>query len=338
MDGGEGNLPVFLHGMWRSGTTFVWSQFRKSPGAYCYYEPLHDALAKLTVARLRRNGGYDPEALGHNPLAAPYFNEFEPLLGLRGVKNYRRAFAFDRLVMHPEDEHEQLRRYVGGLITHAEGCGRTPVLGFNRSCLMVGWLAQRFRALNVYIVRSPEGVCASYLGQLRRGNPWFIAHWLWVLERNETEPLVQPLIERLPLRKRMERLLRPREGYYLDAARRMSAEQVYFMTVYLWLAGVLWGACRCDLVLDMDRLHEEPYRQSAGERLRLRSGLTIGFEDSRSMTREVPLDEAERGRIEGEVLAALPRHGPGLTLAPGAARGMLSQLTSGKAELLAEAV
>jgi hypothetical protein len=337
MDGGEANLPIFLHGMWRSGTTYVWSQFRRAPGAVCFYEPLHDALSRLSHGRLARNGGYNVEALGHDPLSAPYFAEFAPLIGIRGVRGYRTRFALERLVMRPDDRHPALERYVRGLVDHASASGRTAVLGFNRTCLMVDWMARRFRALNVYVARGPEGICSSYLQQMDRGNPWFVAHWLWVLEHNTREPLLGPLTARLPLRRGLARL-GPRESFYLEAARGMGPDQVYFMTVYLWLANMLWGAPRCDLVLDMDRLHLDPYRREAAQRLRGRSGLAVSLEGARSLRREPPIDAAARRRIEEEVLAVFPRQGPERTASPSQFRALATQLSSREAELLAEAV
>ncbi|MGZ6016932.1 MAG: hypothetical protein ACXWKM_14430 [Phenylobacterium sp.] len=306
MDGGDFGRPVFVHGMWRSGSTFVWSRFRAAPGALSYYEPLHDGLARLSRGRLRRNGGYDSVALGHGPLERPYFAEFEALLGLVGVRRYRRSFAFDHIVLEPDEPHPGLQRYVAGLIDHARARGLLPVLACNRTCLRVAWLQRRFDAAHVYLQRSPEGLAASYIDQRARGNPWFIANWLWVIERNATHPLFEPLAGRLPLRRGAERVLKGREAFYLDAARRMSPAEVYAMTTHLWLACAAHGARHVDLVLDMERMVEPRYCAQATLSLRSLTGLRVRFDGARPMSREVGLAPSSLARIRREVEAEFP--------------------------------
>src|ERR1700752_4779331 len=88
--------PVFLHGLWRSGSTYVWSRFRIARGAVCFYEPLHDGLRRLTRERIARDTPHAVNANHHPPMEHPYFAEYAPLIGLRGVRGYRRRFAYDR--------------------------------------------------------------------------------------------------------------------------------------------------------------------------------------------------------------------------------------------------
>ena len=37
---------IFIHGMFRSSSTYFWNKFRTM--AHCYYEPFHPDLARLT--------------------------------------------------------------------------------------------------------------------------------------------------------------------------------------------------------------------------------------------------------------------------------------------------
>ena len=44
---GPTTAPVFLHCMWRTGSTFIFGKFRENPRYRCFYEPLNEALATL---------------------------------------------------------------------------------------------------------------------------------------------------------------------------------------------------------------------------------------------------------------------------------------------------
>jgi hypothetical protein len=91
--------PVFLHGLWRSGSTYLWSRFRMSEAARCFYEPLHHGLARLTAERIAHDTPEKIDGNRHPALSDPYFLEFAPLLGLRGVRGFRDDLAYDRFAL-----------------------------------------------------------------------------------------------------------------------------------------------------------------------------------------------------------------------------------------------
>ena len=187
---------VFLHGLWRSGSTYLWSRFRAVEGTCCFYEPLHHGLAKLTRQRIARD---TPEQIGanrHPALAQPYFAEFTGLIERRGVRHYHRSLAYDRFILAPGEAHPRLERYVRGLIGHAASRGETAVLGFNRTGLRLAWLKHRFDAFNIHIDREPAAIWASYVVEAAKGNPAFFSMWLAVIEKNAGHPLIAPLAER----------------------------------------------------------------------------------------------------------------------------------------------
>lgn len=93
---------VFLHGMWRSGSTFLWSRFRESSDAYCFYEPLHHSLSKLTAKRIAQDTVEQITASRHPAMDRPYFAEFAPLIDRKGVRHYQRRLAYDRFALQGE--------------------------------------------------------------------------------------------------------------------------------------------------------------------------------------------------------------------------------------------
>ena len=70
--------PVFIHSLWRAGSTYLFSVFRRSNAGYwCYQEPVHEIalLAKDNPENLLSYNGEKMQALRHPPLAASYFLE-----------------------------------------------------------------------------------------------------------------------------------------------------------------------------------------------------------------------------------------------------------------------
>ena len=39
------NNPVFIHSLFRAGSTYLFSRLRDRPGLYCFYESMHELVA-----------------------------------------------------------------------------------------------------------------------------------------------------------------------------------------------------------------------------------------------------------------------------------------------------
>ena len=245
-----GRRPIFLHGMWRSGSTYVWSRFRTSGETLCFYEPLHGGMGRLTRARLERETPEVGRELRHPPLAHPYFAEYAPRLGRRGVRMFREGFARDRFVLGAQDRHPRLQAYLESLLALAGPEGRTAVLGFNRANLRMPWLA-RFGAFNLYVERDPQEIWASYADHAAHGNFSFLKNWLLILERNRRDPLLAPLAERSPLRRTLAERLRKPKPHYAEAIARMLPQDTYLLVHYLWLVSLIQAVAHCEVVLDV---------------------------------------------------------------------------------------
>jgi hypothetical protein len=329
--------PVFLHSLWRSGSTYVWSRFRTAEGALCYYEPLHDGLQRLTHARIQRD---TPEAVqyNHHPaLAQPYFAEFAPLIDGRGVRNYHRRFAYNRFAPAADEADPALQAYIQQLIDHARNQGRAPVLGFNRTGLRVAWLKGRFDACNIHIDRDPIDVFSSYLGQLQGGNYYYFVKWMQIIAGNPDYP---PFRAALPLFRRpggIEALYSNPKRYYRDVVDEASLETLYTITFLAWAACALHALEHCDLVIDIARADGSDYGEAIAEAVRQQCGLPVDFEDMRAPSAPSPLRLAHQRLIERAVLGwfAAPSGPP---LDRERIRGRLAELSPRRAELLARVV
>jgi hypothetical protein len=297
---------VFLHGMWRSGSTYLWSRFRGARGTCCFYEPLHHGLGKLTRARIERDTPEKIDANRHPTLAQPYFAEFAPLIDRRGVFGYHRSLAYDRFILSPGEAHPRLERYVTGLISHAESRGATPVLGFNRTGLRLAWLKARFDAFHIHIDREPAAIWASYAAEAAKGNPAFFAMWLTVLEKNAGHPLMAPLADRLNLHRPLPVSLsaKARHRHIIET---MTQEESYFLVYYLWLACTSHALAESDLLIDT-RLADEPhYAAGLSDRIARATGLSVDLSRMRAAEPRTLLAKGTQARIEHSAAALFPR-------------------------------
>ena len=297
--------PIFLHGMWRSGSTFIWSRFRALNSTCCFYEPLHHGLARLTAAKIARDTPAVIASNKHPQLSAPYFAEFAPLLKSRGVRAYRETLAYHRFALQPGTANPDLARYVTVLLDHAGQSGKTAVLGFNRSGLRVGWLREMFKPYDVQIERDPRQIWWSYVQQARKGNFFFLQKWMFVLECNAEHPLFAPIAARLPLRRGAQRVATGEKAYYRRVLQYMPPDQVYLMVFYLWLLLAVHALSHSDLVIDLDRCVDPPYRSQLTEKIGRASSLFVRFDEAQP-GRELSTSLLGFDKIEREALAMMP--------------------------------
>jgi hypothetical protein len=330
--------PVFLHGMWRSGTTYIWSRFRKADDVCAYYEPFHHGLDKLNRRRIARDTPEKAAAFGHPAVEKPYFSEYSDLLSFpRGVRRFHRSFAHDRFVLGGDDVHRPLERYVSLLLTHASRDKRRPILACNRTVLRVGWLKRRFASFDIHIDRDPHGVWRSYMQQMLQGNYSFFTYWMMVFERNAEHPLIWPLARHLPLRGGRRQLVRNPKDFYRETLDRMTPEMSYAIVVYVWALASLHALSHCDLVLDMNQLHHRPYALDRSTAIQAGCQLEVSFDEAR------PIDAGadnigDRRNLERAVLALLPKDTFGDFIEPRAAAPRLAELGKSKADLLASLI
>ncbi len=77
--------PVFIHSLFRSGSTYLYHVFRRSSGGYwCYQEPLHEApLAAIHDPGILLSFDVNAsEALRHPRLTKAYYQELYDVFGV----------------------------------------------------------------------------------------------------------------------------------------------------------------------------------------------------------------------------------------------------------------
>ncbi len=291
-----------MHGLWRSGSTYVWSRFRAVKGAYSYFEQLYPGLARITSARVGRGEWREAIAANRHPdLDAPYFAEFSPLIARRGVKGFDRRFAFDRFVLDADDRHPALERYLRRLIGYAAAQDRRPVLGCNRTWLRPAWIKARFGSYDVFVERDPVAIWCSYKRHAQAGNYNYFTNLHLILERNGRHPLFAPIAERVRLRRGLERFGKAVKAYpaLIEA---MSDAESYGLVYYMWSLSILSGLRHCDLIVDTGA---PSMAARAAEAIKGDIGLDIDFSGIRPI-QPVGLPAPMARSVERSVRAILP--------------------------------
>ncbi len=274
---------VFVHSSFRTSSTWFWLALRRAPNVCAYYEVFHTMLADLEPADLQRHR-YDSWPSGH-PAGDPYFIEYAPLLGEKGVSGYSEDMAFDRFLPEgglggtlsaPEIQ------YLERLIAAPQDAGLLPVLTACRSLGRIGAIKRQFGGWNIFLYRNLFQQWMSYLGRYLAGSGGFFLTIEQTLSRSRHDPFLARLASECLDDDGNTATLKD-----VDAAFRA------FMGVHLYLS--INAFREAEQVVDVNRLvSDEDYRAETVEVLERATGLRVDFGDGRE-------------RIES---AGLQRHAP----------------------------
>jgi hypothetical protein len=298
------HTAVYLHSGWRCGSTYIWSLFRKSPHAMCFYEPFHEALSRSNAKKLLRdtNSSWNSR---HPDLELPYRHEYLPLVGFRGIRGYQDKFAVARYFPSEDGVAPELQ-YLRRLSAHAARSGKSPVFGFSRSLARSAALKQALGGYHIVIQRDPLQQwlsCRSY--RLNDSLPYFeLCHFLILALAPPGSPAAR-VAEHLGLPRPPEDRFRYQYRFLREALWPWSDELSYraFLAVYELSFAV--ARPMADLIVDMDRLHgDSPYGNKLRNEILARSGFTLnlggcrmGSHDPGQVTFDVAAVERETLRM-----------------------------------------
>lgn len=257
---------MFIHSLWRSGSTWLFDRFRQSPAGYwCYQEPFHEALVDLDHApeNLLNFGPETVKSLRHPHLNAPYFQEFYEIReALRGKFDPCISYAafFDPVIC------PALSPYVQTLIEAARGI---PVLQCCRSFGRVGYLRQQFPGTHILLWRDPVSQWFSY-----QINDYFDTVNLLVLNAGKPPAVFQRIRDEIGFS--CQEYSSFQAAYQSLLRFPWGAKQRYFVFYALWLYSLMENRQYCDFDLNIDQLSEsEDYRQSRQQMLEASSMMGV---------------------------------------------------------------
>ncbi len=288
-DGGNvnGRKVIFLHSLFRSGSTYMFNKFRRCEKFHTYYEPLHHDLVKLRKDKLAiwKYGAQTAETMKHPELNKPHFQEFSTafLDGCETLPFFDSAFAYQEFF--GVESAQRFSKYIGNLVATTPE-EKIPVLQFNRTSMRMDWFRKNHPgSLNLFLLRNPRDQFDSYLGMNTRKKNVFLAINVYIVLASPTvTSYLIPGIKRPVLRGDPTDDLKK----CLVTSRKLSTEKHYEIFYYLWSHSLTHARQHADLVLDMDALNtSKDHRAQVKQCIGAYSGETIAFDGYKMKGREV---------------------------------------------------
>jgi len=237
--------PIFIHALFRTGSTYMFEVFRRLGSQYtCFQEPLHEIAlhAKTDTAILD-----DPQdsqkanVLRHPPLSRSYFSElFEvadaclPHLQERDI--YDGYFGTDTRPRGID--------YWQSLIDQAAA---RPVIQECRSAGRIEGIRHQLGGHHVYLWRNPWDQWWSY-----QVSPYFDLTTQLIFNASSRPPLVQLVSEHIGFQPLP---VGPLDVAYDHFSRRLlSPDHAYQAFYTLWLLGLHQGCKHADQLVNIDQL------------------------------------------------------------------------------------
>lgn len=255
----ERQEPIFIHSLFRSGSTWIFDRFRHAGSGYwCYQEPFNETLSKLkdspeSVLEIHEDTS---SVLRHPKLEQPYFYEFHAIrehIGNSFQKCISYDCFFDTTICPAFDE------YTTTLIHYAKG---RPVLQCCRSFGRVAHLKQQFGGVHIHLWRNPWDQWWSY-----QINGYFDTANLAIINAINPPQIITLLRAELGLEE--VRDIRFDQEYQYFQRVSLDAKSRYLIFYVLWLYSLIENRPLSDCDINIDRLSADPdYLQSISEELK----------------------------------------------------------------------
>ena len=293
---------VFIHSLFRTGSTYTWNKFRQSDRYCCYYEPFHPELAEITL-ETPCPWAYDSnttDKLRHPRMGKDYLFEYQKLLrpGQKGVPFFKKSFSFDDFCNN--DDNPDQERYIDYLV---ESSGdQIPVMQFNRSAFRVRWFKRNYPgAINIYLVRNPRDQFQSYMSMAEDNRlDVFLVMDLLVAGINRHTPYFEALAGHLPLWEYHSPGFEDEQWFYNLLLPVYNLEEKYLISYFIWYTALLENLLHADLLLNIDLLStSDSYRRRIHEQFAGLGLENIDFNDANiGKYKEYSLNKEKAAEIE----------------------------------------
>jgi hypothetical protein len=288
--------PIFVHSLWRSGSTYIWNRFRAVEDAQAYYEPLQEVLGVATRDELAI---LSPQiwASRHPRLDKGYYAEYLPLVGGHGVPGFRKEFSLDHYFA--DDETLSVERdYIDLLMNQAQQLGRAAVLACCRTLGRAPWLKKQYGGTHILVVRDPaQQWYSGHLRKIEAGNAYFEIMPFQIFGKATWEP-ARRIARLFGIANYGASSFYMEHEWYFSQFGGAEFERSYAVFHALLGLSIQRALPVADIVIDIDRLSfDQPYRQGISDQIAAATGLRVTFDDAHVARHELPHSPAEFARI-----------------------------------------
>jgi hypothetical protein len=266
-------VAVYLHSMFRTGSTYVASRYAQDERYLLFYEPFHaDIPSPRRLANPRKDYENARENLRHEKIAGGYFSSYslvDPHTGRKLHELFRYRFPVHDVM---NDLSAAGAEYLSACLRVAKDAGRSAVFGFCRSGLQVASMRRTLPGEHIYLYRDPRYQFASYQPT---SNDFFIPQTLLHLLASRRLASIALELARLPVPlplfvRTASLIVPPRPVAKLGRAlgRRLSLEVRYAIFYLSWLSCVEHGRANCTFSFSlMDAVNSTARKKAIEEKL-----------------------------------------------------------------------
>ncbi|MGO9271381.1 MAG: methyltransferase domain-containing protein [Terriglobia bacterium] len=289
--------PIFIHALWRTGSTYIWKKFRDQSCYRAYFEPFNELLLQSRQEIEAAQPRTITTRNRHPDIASFYYAEY-PFKPEGGVEYFEKYFPCEKYCLDETSSDEPLRKYVCHLISLARDNGQIPVLQFNRSLLRVGWLDHNFSPLNILLLRRPMDVWQSYLSFSGLYFPTVVS---MILGQNRDRPPLKDVAEFRTVPSYVGATFENDFEYYFNFTQR-NLGTLYPLFYSFYLLTCVYAAPYADCIIDMNGVSANPQtREATVQRLR-ELGVEISLSDC-DLPRHTALDRSDQEWLAYESVA-----------------------------------
>ena len=256
--------PIFIHSLFRAGSTYLFKVFRRSVNGYwCYQEPLHEiaVFSRDNPAGLQQDHGDEKARLLRHPeVDGAYFRELQEIWpAWKDV--ITEPIIYDAYFL---GEKEDIGiPYWQALAEAARG---RPVFQECRTSGRIGFIKCQMGGYHIFLWRNPWDQWWSY-----KVAPYFDVANQLIIHASQAPQPIQRMLAYLQLPVYKGKDIAGAFAFYGD--RPLTSEQSYLVFYMLWCLALREGVNHADMLLNIDRLSDSVAYQSEVTNWLERAGL-----------------------------------------------------------------
>jgi hypothetical protein len=271
---------IFLHSMFRAGSTYMFNKFRLNKDFYTYYEPLHHDLERLKKESLDI-WKYDKKAtkvMNHPSLDKPHFYEFKTAFNNSSdnLPFYDTSFAY--LEFFKVSKDIELKKYIDNMIYTAPENKKT-LFQFNRTSGRIEWFKKNYpNSVNIFLLRNPRDQFESYIQRGEIGKNIFIAINLYIIltKKEIFSKLLSSNFLDFTFSDNVPKDLMA----CMKLTKKVDIKDHYKIFYYIWLTSYIHATEYADLIIDMDKMNKDnEYKINIENNELISNNSGINFED-----------------------------------------------------------
>jgi hypothetical protein len=289
------NTPIFIHSLWRAGSTYVFNVFRRSDyGYWAYKEPIHEiALNAKNQNNLEVFDEFTSDKLNflnHPYLEKSYFYELQQTFDIW------KYFLEKEIIMDDYFEKKlsiSSENYLRAIIKAAKG---RPVIQECRTSCRIGAIKQNIGGKHIYLWRNPWDQWLSF----KAGEDYSNIACQIILGGSSAPEIIATIKKEISYTEFHDENIAVEFDHFKQ--KKLSPKHSYLVFYTLWCLGLIEGMLHADLMISIDSLScSTKYRLSIENQLRMINITDLDFFDC-----QVP--QANFGMDDNDFFVSIENH------------------------------